>query len=78
LDLVPNSCTSFLNIGSGTGYVSAIVASILGPNSLNYGMQDCWFLLLLVSFIIFWRQLFSTCSIYMLLYSLATIINNRC
>jgi len=37
LDLVPNSCTSFLNIGSGTGYVSAIVADILGPNSLNYG-----------------------------------------
>lgn len=37
LDLVPNSCTSFLNIGSGTGYVSAIVANILGPKSLNYG-----------------------------------------
>ena len=37
LDLVPNSCTSFLNIGSGTGYVSAIVAEVLGPNSLNYG-----------------------------------------
>ncbi len=37
LDLVPNSCTSFLNIGSGTGYVSAIVADILGPNSLHYG-----------------------------------------
>ncbi len=37
LDLVPNSCTSFLNIGSGTGYVSAIVADVLGPNSLNYG-----------------------------------------
>jgi len=39
LDLVPNSCTSFLNIGSGTGYVSAIVADILGPNSLNYGVE---------------------------------------
>ena len=37
LDLVPGSCTSFLNVGSGTGYVSAIVADILGPNSLNYG-----------------------------------------
>mmetsp|Transcript_5011 Transcript_5011/g.7275 ORF Transcript_5011/g.7275 Transcript_5011/m.7275 type:complete len:552 (-) Transcript_5011:59-1714(-) len=39
LDLVPNSCTSFLNIGSGTGYVSAIVADILGPNSLHYGVE---------------------------------------
>ena len=38
LSLVPNSCTSFLNIGSGTGYVSCIVAEILGPNSLNYGI----------------------------------------
>lgn len=38
LALVPNSCTSFLNIGSGTGYVSCIVAEILGPNSLNYGI----------------------------------------
>mmetsp|Transcript_9091 Transcript_9091/g.14909 ORF Transcript_9091/g.14909 Transcript_9091/m.14909 type:complete len:548 (-) Transcript_9091:120-1763(-) len=39
LDLVPGSCTSFLNVGSGTGYVSAIVADILGPNSLNYGVE---------------------------------------
>ena len=37
LDLVPNSSTSFLNIGSGTGYVSCIVAEILGCNSLHYG-----------------------------------------
>lgn len=37
LDLEPNSSTSFLNVGSGTGYFSCIVASILGPNSLNYG-----------------------------------------
>ena len=37
LDLVPNSSMSFLNIGSGTGYISCIVATILGPNSLNYG-----------------------------------------
>ena len=37
LDLVPNSRTSFLNIGSGTGYFSAIVADILGPDSLHYG-----------------------------------------
>lgn len=52
LDLVPNSCTSFLNIGSGTGYVSAIVAGILGPNSLNYGrfIVLIW-LCLLVSFL---------------------------
>lgn len=39
LDLVPNSSTSFLNIGSGTGYISCIVAEILGPNSLNYGVE---------------------------------------
>lgn len=38
LGLVPNSSASFLNIGSGTGYISCIVAEILGPNSLNYGM----------------------------------------
>ena len=36
LDLVPNSSMSFLNIGSGTGYISCIVAGILGANSLNY------------------------------------------
>lgn len=39
LDLVPNSSISFLNIGSGTGYISCIVAGILGPNSLNYGVE---------------------------------------
>jgi len=39
LDLVPNSSTSFLNIGCGTGYISCIVAEILGPNSLNYGVE---------------------------------------
>jgi len=39
LDLVPNSSMSFLNIGSGTGYISCIVAAILGPNSLNYGVE---------------------------------------
>jgi len=37
LDLVPNSSMSFLNIGSGTGYICCIAAEILGPNSLNYG-----------------------------------------
>lgn len=39
LDLVPNSSISFLNIGSGTGYISCIASSILGPNSLNYGVE---------------------------------------
>jgi len=39
LDLIPNSSTSFLNIGSGTGYVSCIAAQILGPNALNYGVE---------------------------------------
>ena len=37
LDLTPNSSISFLNVGSGTGYISCIAAAILGPNSLNYG-----------------------------------------
>ena len=37
LDLIPNSALSFLNIGSGTGYISCVVAEILGPDSLNYG-----------------------------------------
>lgn len=39
LDLVPDSTTSFLNIGSGTGYISCVVAAILGPKSLNYGVE---------------------------------------
>jgi len=39
LELVPNSSLSFLNVGSGTGYVSAIVADILGSGSLNYGVE---------------------------------------
>jgi len=39
LDLVPNSSTSFLNIGCGTGYISCVVAEILGSNSLNYGVE---------------------------------------
>jgi protein-L-isoaspartate O-methyltransferase len=41
LDLVPNSPISFLNVGSGTGYISCIVAKILGPNSLHYGVCVC-------------------------------------
>jgi len=39
LELVPNSSLSFLNIGSGTGYVSCVAAHILGRNSLNYGVE---------------------------------------
>jgi len=39
LDLVPNSSISFLNVGSGTGYISCIAAKILGPNSLHYGVE---------------------------------------
>lgn len=39
LDLVPNSSISFLNIGSGTGYISCVAAEILGTNSLNYGVE---------------------------------------
>jgi protein-L-isoaspartate O-methyltransferase len=39
LDLTPNSSISFLNVGSGTGYISCIAAAILGPNSLNYGVE---------------------------------------
>ena len=40
LDLVPNSSLSFLNIGSGTGYISCIVAEIMGPKSLHYGAYE--------------------------------------
>jgi protein-L-isoaspartate O-methyltransferase len=39
LDLTPNSSISFLNVGSGTGYISCVAAQILGPNSLNYGVE---------------------------------------
>lgn len=39
LELCPGSNLSFLNIGSGTGYVSCIVASILGHLSTNYGVE---------------------------------------
>jgi len=39
LDLRPNSCLSFLNIGAGTGYLSCIAAEILGPRSLNIGVE---------------------------------------
>lgn len=30
---------SFLNVGSGTGYMNCIVAVILGPYSTNYGVE---------------------------------------
>lgn len=39
LNLVPHSSLSFLNLGSGTGYMSCIVATILGPNSLHIGVE---------------------------------------
>lgn len=39
LELQPDSSLSFLNIGSGTGYLSCIVSKILGPKSLNYGIE---------------------------------------
>lgn len=39
LELTENASLSFLNVGSGTGYLSCIVASILGPYSVNYGVE---------------------------------------
>ena len=39
LDLTPNTSMSFLNIGSGTGYLSCIVAQILGPTSMSFGVD---------------------------------------
>ena len=45
LQLEENSSISFLNIGSGTGYLSCIIAEILGPKSLNYGMSYLIFLM---------------------------------
>mmetsp|Transcript_47456 Transcript_47456/g.143656 ORF Transcript_47456/g.143656 Transcript_47456/m.143656 type:complete len:129 (+) Transcript_47456:194-580(+) len=37
LELTENSSLSFLNVGSGTGYLSCIVAEILGSKSVNFG-----------------------------------------
>jgi len=39
LNLIPNSSISFLNVGSGTGYISCIAAQILGKSSLNCGVE---------------------------------------
>jgi len=39
LEIQANSSMSFLNIGSGTGYVSCIVADIMGTRSSNYGIE---------------------------------------
>ena len=36
LDLQPNKSLRFLNAGSGTGYLTCIAASILGPKSSHY------------------------------------------
>jgi len=39
LELEQNSSLSFLNIGVGTGYLSCIVAHILGPKSQSFGIE---------------------------------------
>ena len=39
LELRPNSSLSFLNIGCGTGYLTCIVAEILGPTSTHYSVD---------------------------------------
>jgi protein-L-isoaspartate O-methyltransferase len=39
LHLSPKSSMSFLNIGSGTGYLSSIVAHVLGPTGTCYGIE---------------------------------------
>lgn len=39
LELEENSNMSFLNIGSGTGYLSCIVGQILGPGSQLFGVE---------------------------------------
>ena len=38
LELPRNSAMTFLNVGSGTGYLTCIAASILGPKSSHYCM----------------------------------------
>jgi protein-L-isoaspartate O-methyltransferase len=39
LDLPPDSALSFLNLGSGSGYLSAIASCILGPRALSHGVE---------------------------------------
>lgn len=39
LELTPNSSLSFLNLGCGTGYMSSIVAHVLGPTSRHVGID---------------------------------------
>jgi protein-L-isoaspartate O-methyltransferase len=39
LELEKDSAISFLNAGSGSGYLTCIAASILGPRSIHYGVE---------------------------------------
>jgi protein-L-isoaspartate O-methyltransferase len=39
LDLEPGSSQSFLNIGSGTGYLSTIVSQVVGPDACCFGVE---------------------------------------
>jgi len=40
LELEKGASLSFLNIGSGSGYLSCLVAHLLGSKSLNYGVYQ--------------------------------------
>lgn len=39
LELRPNSSLSFLNVGSGTGYLTCIAATVLGPRSSHFCIE---------------------------------------
>ena len=39
LELEPQSAQSFLNLGSGTGYLSCMVANILGPHAVHVAVE---------------------------------------